>query len=229
MNIQRVSGDYLDEGHELYVVTLGSKPSLRALETVTYDKSGREIPSFNELIDRLLDAGELGMDTEWKPVYKGQHIRQSLLQLSGRDLTVLIQIGKARRLTKKLCQVLEDRNIRKYGCGIGEDAKILGGRYKIKIAGLVELERAADKAHRVGKADLPRKSCGYNREGLAIMKGPRGLLHLYNQVMGTDLPKKDKSITMSDWSRECLTEDQIRYAALDSIMGYKIGVFLRRL
>lgn len=229
MNIQRISGDYLDTNHELYLIYLGAKPSMEAMDSLSYDKEGREIPSFNELMDKLSEETELGMDTEWKPVFKGNYIRQSLLQLSGAKLTVLIQIGKARRLTQKLCQILEDPEIAKYGCGIREDATMLGRRYKVRISGLVELEREADKAHKAGKANLPRKSCGNNREGEPILKGLRGLLHLFNQTMGTDLPKKEKSITMSDWSQEILTSDQMKYAALDSIMSYKIGRKLRKL
>jgi len=226
MNIRRIYGDYLKKDHELYILSLSSKQDLDA---VSYDKSGKEIPSFNELMDRLLLEPELGMDTEWKPVYGKGHIRQSLLQLSGSSLTVLIQIGNARRLTQKLCQILESPDIWKYGCGIGEDAYLLGKRFKVRIAGLVELEREADIIHKSGKADLPRKFCGRDRKGNPVMKGPRGLLHLYNQVMNTDLPKKDKKVTMSDWSQEQLTTDQIKYAALDSIMSYEIGVCLSEL
>ena len=201
MTISSITSHHLKRGQQCYLVNLGA--------------SHLDLEKFNSLLDQLATESELGMDTEWKPVFRGRP-KQTLLQLSGSKLTLLIQIGRARRLTRKLCQILESADITKYGCGIMEDANLLSRRFKINIGGLVDLEPLAD-THNV-----PRKLCGHTKQG-EPRYGLRGLVTLYNHVMKTDLPKKERSITMSDWSQIKLTDEQIQYAIFDAVMSYEIG------
>lgn len=202
MAITQISGVSLPDQHKAYIIDLGD-PTIN-------------ISTFYSLLDTLSTHQELGLDTEWKPVFNGRPIKQALLQLSSNHLTLLIQILSTRRLTQKLCQILENPQIKKYGCGVNDDIRLLNRRFGISIASAVDLDALADIT------DVPKKVCGTTNSG-EIKYGQRGLIHLYNLVFDTNFPKKDKKITMSNWASPSLTQAQIQYAVQDSFMSYQIG------
>ena len=139
----------------------------------------------------------LGFDTETRPSFtKGESYTPSLLQLATRDSAFLFRL-KFYHFPDELVSLMENPDILKVGIGIKDDLHGLGKIVKMKPAGFVDL---ADEVKKKGMTSASLRSL------TAIFLGKR-------------LFKKAKT---TNWERKELTDAQIKYAAIDAVVGFLI-------
>jgi len=141
----------------------------------------------------------VGLDTEWLPEFGLTHSKTAILQLAFSTHCFIIQLLHLSRMPRVLAEILADPTIYKIGHEVHHDATRLQQDYGLHVAGLIELR---DLEIEYG---CPRKS----------------LAGAYEHVFRIPMPK-DKRVTLSNWERYHLTEQQIAYAALDAIASRSI-------
>ncbi len=139
----------------------------------------------------------LGFDTETRPSFtKGESYTPSLLQLATHEKAFLFRL-KFYPLPAEMITILENPEIIKVGIGNKDDLIGLGKIIKMKPAGFVDLAEVM-KTKGMTSASL--------RSLTAIFLGKR-------------LFKKAKT---TNWERKELTPAQIKYAAIDAVVGFLI-------
>ena len=139
----------------------------------------------------------LGFDTETRPSFKKGHINQvALLQLSTGERAFLFRLDR-QELHRKIVSILADPGILKAGIAIRDDIKALQTKKKFVPAGFIELQDEA-------------KNRGINCFSLKKLSGV---------VLGLRISKAQQ---LSNWEANELTEAQLRYAATDAWVSYKI-------
>lgn len=139
----------------------------------------------------------LGFDTETKPSFKKGHINKvALLQLSTNEKAFIFRLIQF-EMPKPLIKLLSNPKIIKAGAAIRDDIKTLQLNRDFKPDGFVELQ------------DLAKEN-GINNFSLKKLSGI---------VLGV---KISKSQQLSNWEAPELTEAQLRYAATDAWISYKI-------
>lgn len=139
----------------------------------------------------------LGFDTETRPSFtKGESYTPCLLQLATRDSAFLFRL-QFFKFSDDLVSLLENPDVLKVGIGIKDDLIGLGKIVKMKPAGFVDL---ADEMKKLG-----------------IMSA--SLRSLTAIFLGKKLFKKAKT---TNWERRELTDAQIKYAAIDAVVGFLI-------
>lgn len=148
-------------------------------------------------VEILRNEKVLGFDTETRPSFtKGESYTPSLLQLASRDSAFLFRL-KFYQFPEELVSLLENPEVLKVGIGIKDDLIGLGKIVKMKPAGFVDL---ADEMKKKGMTSASLRSL------TAIFLGKR-------------LFKKAKT---TNWERRELTPAQIKYAAIDAVVGFLI-------
>jgi ribonuclease D len=154
-------------------------------------------------IPRLAGHTLLGFDTETRPAYKkGERYLPSLLQLATDDEVFIFQLEHL-GLAKQLRRVLADPTIIKTGVSLDFDIRELKKLSHFKAAGFEDLGTLAKKN-------------GIKNHGL------RGLAAV---ILDFRLSKKAQT---SNWARDVLTRQQIRYAATDAWVGRKLYLALNQ-
>lgn len=139
----------------------------------------------------------LGFDTETRPSFKkGQVNNVALLQLSTDEKAYLFRLNHF-DLTKSLLKLLADPKIVKAGAAIRDDIKTLQINRHFEPGGFVELQDEA-------------KNLGINNFSLKKLAGI---------VLDCKISKAQQ---LSNWEAEELSEAQLRYAATDAWISYKI-------
>jgi ribonuclease D len=139
----------------------------------------------------------IGFDTETKPSFKkGENNHVALLQLSTEERAFLFRLNR-QDLSRRIISILSDPKIIKAGIAIRDDVKVLQAKKKFVPAGFVELQDEA-KDHGINCFSLKKLS--------AIVLGFR----------------ISKAQQLSNWEAGELTEAQLRYAATDAWISYKI-------
>ncbi len=139
----------------------------------------------------------LGFDTETRPSFrKGESYLPSLVQLAAPDRVYLFQLPPG-HLFKSLQQIFADKNVLKIGVSLDYDVKQLQALDEFTAAGFTPLEPLA-RAHRIKN---------------------QGLRGLTAAVLGFRISKRAQC---SNWSRQQLTETQIRYAATDAWVSLEL-------
>jgi ribonuclease D len=139
----------------------------------------------------------LGFDTETRPSFtKGESYTPCLLQLATHEKAFLFRL-KFYPFPEELKSLLENPQILKVGIGIKDDLHGLAKIIKLKPAGFVDL---AEEMKKKGMTSASLRSL------TAILLGRR-------------LFKKAKT---TNWERRELTPAQIKYAAIDAVVGYLI-------
>ncbi len=174
-----------------------------------------------------------GFDMEWKVTYqKGKgEAKTSVIQLAyernvekrettltrgerRRDCVVVIirlakRLGRANPLPTKLVRFLEDPTVRKAGVNARGDARKLMRDFNVLVNGVVELDALA-------KAKLASEQ----RWSLA---------RLATRVLKKRVPK-DARVRTSNWERNGkLDETQLKYAAIDAMVGLDVWVALNEM
>lgn len=139
----------------------------------------------------------LGFDTETRPSFtKGESYTPSILQLATGEKAFLFRL-KFYPLPDEMISILENPGIVKVGIGNKDDLIGLGKIINFKPAGFVDL---AEEMKKKGMTSASLRSL------TAIFLGKR-------------LFKKAKT---TNWERRDLTPAQIKYAAIDAVVGYLI-------
>lgn len=139
----------------------------------------------------------LGFDTETRPSFKkGQINKVALLQLSTNDRAFLFRLNQF-DIPKSLLKLLSNPNIVKAGAAIRDDIKTLQINKHFEPAGFVELQDEA-------------KNMGINNFSLKKLAGI---------VLECKISKAQQ---LSNWEADQLSEPQLKYAATDAWISYKI-------
>jgi ribonuclease D len=153
---------------------------------------------------RLKGQHLLGFDTETRPAYrKGESYPPSLLQLASSREVFIFQL-KWLGLPVPLRKILNDPQVIKTGVGLDYDIRELKKLAPFKGAGLVDLAKRA-------------KKIGIKNHGL------RGLAAV---LLGFRISKGAQT---SNWAKDELTSQQIRYAATDAWVGRELYQALERI
>ncbi len=151
----------------------------------------------NYAVSYLRDSGVIGFDTETRPSFKKGHVnRVALLQLSTDDKAFLFRLNHF-ELPVEVTGLFSDPGIIKAGVAIRDDIKLLQHKRKFKPEGFVELQDVA-------------KQKGINCFSLKKLSAI---------VLGVKISKAQQ---LSNWEADELNEAQIRYAATDAWISYKI-------
>ena len=177
-----------------------NKDEIKAYPLRKYEGHIHIIRSKAELagaVQRLEKETILGFDTETRPAYnEGESYLPALLQLAGENDVFIFQL-KHLRLPCALLKILADSNIIKAGVSLDYDISELKKLAHFKPAGFVDLGKLAKRA-------------GIKNYGL------RGLAAV---LLGFRLSKTAKQ---SNWAKDTLTPEQIRYAATDAWVGREV-------
>lgn len=139
----------------------------------------------------------IGFDTETRPSFKkGQINNVALLQLSTENRAYLFRLNHF-ELPKSLLKLLANPKIVKAGVAIRDDIKTLQCNHPFEPAGFVELQDEA-------------KNIGINNFSLKKLAG----IVLNGKI--------SKAQQLSNWEAPELSEAQLRYAATDAWISYKI-------
>jgi ribonuclease D len=155
-------------------------------------------------VERLLLCPLLGFDTETRPSFRrGQHYDPAIVQLATDEEVFIFQLAKCGKLSP-LVPLLESEKSLKTCVAVQEDVRRLKEFQKFNPNGFKELTRITDA---LGIEDHSlRKLC-------AILLGMR-------------ISKREQT---SDWSRDHLTDSQLRYAATDAWVSRQIHEVASRL
>ncbi len=146
------------------------------------------------ILPKLLQANQLGFDTETKPSFKkGEVFKVALLQLATETDAYLIRLHFVNEL-EKIKQIFEDESILKVGVAIRDDLKILQKVFQFKPQNFIELQ------------DLAKE------KGLQNF----GLKGMTEEVLQSTISKGPK---MTNWEARELTDPQMMYAATDAWIG----------
>jgi ribonuclease D len=139
----------------------------------------------------------IGFDTETKPAFKkGQINNVALLQLSTNDKAFLFRLHYF-ELPNSLIKLLSNASIIKAGAAIRDDIKALQVIKRFKPAGFFELQ---DEAQELGLKNFSLKKMAGIMLGIKISKAQQ----------------------LSNWEAPEFTEAQLRYAATDAWISYRI-------
>ncbi len=151
----------------------------------------------DEAVSYLKNCSVIGFDTETKPSFKKGHINKvALLQLSTYDKAFLFRLNYF-ELPIEITKIFSNPNIVKAGVAIRDDIKLLQAKRKFKVEGFVELQDVA-------------KEKGIN--GFSLKK-------LSAIVLGIKISKAQQ---LSNWEALELNEPQIKYAATDAWISYRL-------
>jgi ribonuclease D len=148
-------------------------------------------------MDRLADHTLLGFDTETRPAYSvGECYLPSLLQLASDEEVFIFQLNPL-GLARPLCEILADPAIIKAGVSLNDDIRALNKLSPFTAGGFVDLGRLAKEAE-------------IKNHGL------RGMAAV---LLGFRIAKGAQT---SNWAKDVLTPQQIRYAATDAWVGREL-------
>ena len=177
-----------------------SNDELQALPLASFEG---KIHVINHLIEAdlavkwLKSFSVLGFDTETRPSFtKGRVNNTALLQLSTETEAFLFRLCRM-KMPKSLLELLSDPNILKIGTAVNNDLEVMKRSVKIKPQGFVDLQVFVQE---------------YDIKSLALAK-------MAGIVLGVRISKSQQT---SNWENKKLTAAQIRYAATDAWMCYRI-------
>lgn len=157
-------------------------------------------------LEELMDAKEVGFDTESKPTFhKGQKSEgPHVLQFSTLAKAFIFQ-SHCVESHPVILELLKSPELTKIGFGLGGDLHQIANRYDVRPAGIVDLDRSFKK--------LGFRNAVGAKSAVAM---------LFNRKL-----TKSKSVTTSNWAARDLTERQLLYAANDAYAAIRIFHALR--
>jgi ribonuclease D len=177
-----------------------TKEEINQLPVKSFDGEISVIESLEDAqvaIEELEKCDILGFDTESRPSFrKGEHHPICLLQISTNDKAFLFRVKKI-GAPSGLKNILENQNISKIGLGIQKELSEINENLSVTCNGFVDLEQIAKK-HKFRK------------------RGVRALAAFFLKF------RISKSAQKTNWERQELTNQQIRYAATDAWVCLKI-------
>jgi len=178
-----------------------------------------------------------GFDMEWRVLYKkGQREQKtSMIQIAVSDFCVLIRLNKLKdfRPTRKLIEFVEDEQVLKCGVNVRGDAQKLMRDFKVQMVGVCELDSLAkakiECSSSSGSGSRSEEYPALDDDDESRRRQERRQKHhqrwslerLCNHVLKKRL-LKDGNTRTGNWERGDLTDKQLRYAAIDAIVGLEI-------
>lgn len=142
-------------------------------------------------VDYLLTQNILGIDTETKPSFrKGQSHDVALLQVSTHDTCFLFRLNLT-GITPEIIRLLEDVKIPKIGLSLHDDILSLHKRADFTPGNFIDLQK------HVGELGV---------EDMSLQKLYANFFH----------KKISKSVRLSNWETDVLSDSQKIYAATDA-------------
>lgn len=176
------------------------KEEINLLPTMDFDGEIIEIVTPEgalKAVEILREEKVLGFDTETRPSFrKGEVYTPAILQLATDKRAFIFRL-KFYPFPEPLRELLESPDVLKTGIGIKDDLHGLAKIIKFKPGGFVDLAESV-------------KKLGIESASL------RSLTAIF---IGKKLLKKAKT---TNWERTDLTGAQIKYAAIDAVVGYLI-------
>ncbi len=155
-------------------------------------------------VDYLLTQDILGIDTETRPSFKKGHSNEvALLQVSTRDTCFLFRLNHI-GMTQPIIRLLEDVHVPKIGLSLRDDIHSLHKRADFIPGNFI---------------DLQKHVCEVGVEDLSLQKLYANFFH----------KKISKSVRLSNWECDVLSESQKLYAATDAWACIRLYEELRHL
>lgn len=147
--------------------------------------------------------GVIGFDAEWAVTFvKDAGERPvALVQIATPTTCLLVQLVGAKALPQPLLNFLTDNELSFTGCSIGKDFQHLDRSFGHGLHGKVQVLELGELAN-----DVP---------GITRRTKQWSLADIVDLWLGTKLAKG--SVRVSDWEDVPLSEEQIRYAAIDAV------------
>ncbi|KAJ1287379.1 hypothetical protein BS78_02G005700 [Paspalum vaginatum] len=146
----------------------------------------------------------VGLGVQWTPSYQplhGAHPAPDTLQLCVGHRCLVYHLARADAVPEGLRRFLADPRVTFVGSGSANDARMLSAHYGLHVAHGVELRAVAG----MGNASL---------EDMA------------HHLLGYPGIHKPKEVAVSAWNAPRLSLDQVRYAAVDAYLAFRLGVLL---
>lgn len=155
-----------------------------------------------------MEAGKLlsnekyvGIDFEWKSTGRRSYSsRLAIGQFCTEKYCIILQLLYIGVFPLAFVKMLEDPNVLKIGCGLGDDKRRLKEEYQLIPNNTIDLEEIARNKK------MPKSSLKY----------------LGENYFNFNLDWKTKELTLSNWAKKNLTKEQIIYAASDSWIARKL-------
>lgn len=157
-------------------------------------------------LGELMEAGEVGFDTESKPTFhKGQKSEgPHVLQFATVEKAFIFQ-SHVTDSHPAIMQLLNAEKLVKIGFGLGGDLHQISQRFDIRPASIVDLDRT------------------FRQHGYRNAVGAKSAIAmLFNRRLS-----KSKSVTTSNWAAKELSDSQLIYAANDAYAALKVFHALR--
>jgi ribonuclease D len=164
------------------------------------------LDKLDQAMEMLQGEELLGFDTETRPSFKkGKMNEVSLLQLSNADQAFLFRLNYI-GLPNSLRKLLEDVSVLKIGLALRDDLKALRRLGEFEPRGFIDLQDIAQEN------DVPHN----------------GLKKLAAMFLKYRISKA-RSKRLSNWEAEHLGPKQVRYAATDAWICFKLYQVMKKL
>lgn len=181
-----------------------SKDEINALPIRAYQgdiRLIREESDFAVALEQLWQEDVLGFDTETRPTFtKGKMSPPALVQLAGKERVYLIQLNRL-PFDERLAGLLAAPRIVKAGVAIRDDMLALARLHPFTPGGAADLAVMA-------------RAKGIKAQGLRSLAA---------NLLGFRI---SKSVQCSNWEKDELSLQQIRYAATDAWVGRELYALL---
>ncbi|KAL0208897.1 hypothetical protein P9112_011484 [Eukaryota sp. TZLM1-RC] len=144
----------------------------------------------------------ISVDAEWR------NNLLDVIQLGTPSMCVVLQIHQKKSLNRHLKELLTSSLIMKVFKAKSEDLKRIKQFWKVKVDPVFDIE---DYFRAMGKLYQNRTGQGVEQIGKPSHPACTFAAHGFNCLL-----PRDESTTMSNWSAETLTQEQVDYAALDA-------------
>ncbi|KAL0232988.1 hypothetical protein GEMRC1_011735 [Eukaryota sp. GEM-RC1] len=162
------------------------------------------IPDYISLLKQSIPSDHpfISVDSEWR------HNTLDVLQLGTPSISMVIQIHGIVTLHQDITHILIDSNIIKVFKNPEQDILRMKELWGVDVVSPYDVE---PYFHKVGT--IYARKVGKGQADLGIPSHPLSTFAAHGYTL---LCERSKSITMSNWSEEILSEKQIEYAALDA-------------
>ncbi|KAL0251590.1 hypothetical protein GEMRC1_000803 [Eukaryota sp. GEM-RC1] len=149
-----------------------------------------------------LDYPFIAVDGEWRKN------TLDVLQLGTPSICMVIQVHKVKQLNNDLRDLLTTADITKVFKAKQEDVKRIKKMWKTNVSPVYDIE-----SYFLGMGKIYQQRLGKTKDDLGSISHPLSVFSAHGYTL---LCTKGRETTMSNWSADTLSAEQIEYAALDA-------------